>query len=286
MQNWIVWDMDPVAFTIGEHGIRWYGLLLATGFYLGFFILQKILKKDTLPNLPTGQTGGRQDFSEDKTNILAIYIFLGTVIGLRLGHCFLYEPLYYLSHPTEIFKVWEGGLASHGGGLGILLAVYLFCRKYKHSYIGLLDKIVIIIPLVAAIVRLGNLMNSEIYGTFTNLPWGFIFTHIQDGPMISRHPTQIYEALIYLIIFTILMFLYFKKNAGIKTGYLLGIFLILLFVSRFLIEFVKDVQVGWEKNLPLNMGQMLSIPFILFGIFLIYRAVKTKTDTKVLNQNL
>lgn len=258
MQKWVVWDMDPIAFTIGGHDVRWYGLLLASGFYLGYFILHKIFKKD--------------NFSEDKTNILAIYLFFGTVIGLRLGHCFFYEPAYYLSHPTEIFKVWEGGLASHGAAIGILLSVYLYCRKFKHSYTGLLDKIIIITPLIGAIVRIGNLMNSEIYGTYTNLPWGFVFTRIQDGPMLPRHPTQIYESIIYLIIFMILMILYFKRNAGAKNGYLFGIFLIIFFTFRFLVEFFKDVQVGWEKNLPLNMGQMLSIPFIIFGIYLIYFA--------------
>ncbi len=264
MLSWIIWDYSPIAFSIFNREIRWYGLLLATGFYLGYYILQKIMKK--------------ADFSEDKTNILSVYLFLGTVIGLRLGHCFFYEPGYYLSHPLDIFKVWEGGLASHGGGLGIFIAVWLFGKKYKYSMLEIFDKIVIIIPLVAALVRIGNLMNSEIYGTFTNAPWAFTFTRIQDSALLPRHPTQIYEALVYFMIFGLLMFLYFKKNYSVKVGYLMGLFLVLVFTSRFLIEFIKDVQVEWEKNLPLDMGQMLSIPFIIAGIILIRNACKKDND--------
>ncbi|MBI5220168.1 MAG: prolipoprotein diacylglyceryl transferase [Bacteroidia bacterium] len=256
--DYIVWTVKPEAFSIGGHEIRWYGLLLACGFYMGFFVLQKILKKE--------------NFKEDRISLLAIFVFAGTIIGLRLGHCLFYEPGYYLSHPLDILKVWEGGLASHGAAVGILIAVFIYCKKYHVSYISLLDKVVIIIPLSGGMVRIGNLMNSEIFGKPTALAWGFIFTNA--GQTEPRHPTQIYEALIYFAIFIILMWLYYRKNAGTRTGYLLGVFLILLFFSRFLIEFVKDVQVDFEKNLPLDMGQILSIPFIALGIFLLYRAFK------------
>ena len=212
----------------------------------------------------------------NRINALSIYIFAGTIIGLRLGHCLFYEPAYYLSNPIEILKVWEGGLASHGAAFGILLAVWIYSRKYKFSYIGLLDKIVIVIPLAGALVRMGNLMNSEIFGDATNLPWGFIFVKAQQT--IPRHPTQIYEAIACIIIFAILLYLYYKKNAGVKTGYLFGVFLILLFSFRFIVEFIKDVQVDFEKAMFLNMGQLLSIPLIGVGIFLLGRAMRKQKE--------
>lgn len=262
MLSWIIWDKSPVAFSILSHEIRWYGLLLAAGFYMGYYILHKICKKG--------------DYPEDRTNILSVYLFAGTVIGLRLGHCFFYEPGYYLNHPGDILKVWEGGLASHGGGIGILIAVILFSRKYKYPVPGVFDKIVIIIPMTAGLVRIGNLMNSEIYGTHTSLPWGFVFNAINDP--LPRHPTQIYEALVYFAISALLLYLYFKRGADKKTGLLMGLFLSLVFLSRFFIEIIKDVQVDWERSLPMNMGQILSIPFIAAGIFLVYKAYKNKTD--------
>lgn len=254
--NYIVWSVKPDAFSIGDHQFRWYGILLAAGFYLGFFILRQILKKEK--------------FIDDRINILALYIFAGTIIGLRLGHCLFYEPLYYLKNPIEIFKVWEGGLASHGAAVGVLLAVYLYCRKFKLDYLWLLDRVVIIIPLVGAIVRIGNLINSEIFGMPTSMPWGFIFT--AAGKSEPRHPTQIYESTVYILIFLVLAFLYFKREKAKFRGYIFGLFLILLFSARFFLEFLKDVQVDFERGMAVNMGQILSLPLIAVGVYIFFKS--------------
>jgi prolipoprotein diacylglyceryl transferase len=193
---------------------------------------------------------------------------IGTVVGARLGHCFFYEPQYYLENPLEIIKIWHGGLASHGAAIGILTALYLFARKEKRSYFWVLDRIVITVALSGLFIRLGNLMNSEIYGVQTSLPWGFIF--VREGETVAKHPTQIYEALSYMLIFVLLLKLYYQYKGKPKEGLLFGLFLILTFTMRFLIEFVKNTQVEFEKSMFLNMGQLLSIPFVLAGIGILW----------------
>ncbi len=253
--NYINWNVDPEIFRIGSIAVRWYGLLFASAFFFGYLILMKFFKLENI--------------KAELLDKLLIYAALGTVIGARLGHCLFYEPEYYLSNPIEIFKIWRGGLASHGAAIGIPIALYLFAKKYRMRYFWLIDRAVIVVALGSMFIRLGNLMNSEIYGVETSLPWGFIF--ISDGQTVPKHPTQIYEALSYLVIFILLYIWYWRKKGVLKEGVLLSVFLIMLFTVRFFIEFVKEVQVDFEKGMALNMGQLLSIPFILIGIgFLVY----------------
>jgi prolipoprotein diacylglyceryl transferase len=258
MINSIVWKVDPEIFRVGSFAIRWYGLLFALGFVLGYIIIGKIFKKEDIP--------------VKLLDTVTTYMVVGTVVGARLGHCLFYEPAYYLRNPVLILKVWEGGLASHGAAIGILISLFLFARKVKKPYLWILDRIVIVVALAGFCIRMGNLMNSEIYGIQTSLPWGFIFA--REGETVPKHPTQIYEGLSYLAIFFVLYLIYLKKGKNLKSGYIFGLFLILLFSVRFIIEFIKQPQVGFEANMPINMGQLLSIPFILTGIFIMLRAVR------------
>ncbi|MFC2115614.1 prolipoprotein diacylglyceryl transferase [Bacteroidota bacterium] len=249
----INWDMNPEIFRIGNFAVRWYGLLFASGFFFGYLIFLKIFKKEGL--------------SVELLDKLTIYMALGTVIGARLGHCLFYEPEYYLSHPVEILKIWRGGLASHGAGIGILIALWLFVRKHKKPFSWVIDRIVVVVALAGACIRLGNLMNSEIYGVETTLSWGFVF--IRNLEVVPKHPTQIYEALSYLLIFLLLGWIYIKTDGKPRPGTLFGIFLVLVFGMRFLIEFIKEDQVAFESGMSLNMGQWLSIPFVLAGVVLL-----------------
>jgi prolipoprotein diacylglyceryl transferase len=250
----IVWDVNPEIFSIGQFAIRWYGLLFASGFVFGYFIMGNIFKKEKV--------------AQKMLDTLTTYMVVGTVIGARLGHCLFYEPEYYLADPIKILKVWEGGLASHGAAIGILIALWLFARKAKKPYIWILDRIVIVVALAGFFIRMGNLMNSEIYGVETALPWGFVF--VRWNEIVPKHPTQIYEGLSYLAIFALLYLLYQKKGTALKPGMLFGIFLAVLFFMRFLIEFIKEPQVGFEETMALNMGQLLSIPFILAGLYFLF----------------
>ena len=206
---------------------------------------------------------------------LSVYMIFGTVIGARLGHCLFYNPEYYLSNPIEILKVWEGGLASHGAAIGILTAIYLFSsKKRNYPMIWTLDRIVIVVALAGTFIRLGNLFNSEIIGKPTDVSWGFIFTAVDDIP---RHPAQLYESIAYFIIFLILLFIYYKGIEKKKSGLLFGIFLVLVFTFRFFVEFLKENQSGFEEAMTLNMGQLLSIPFVIAGIIFITKPFKPKT---------
>ncbi len=259
--NSIIWDVNPEIFRIGSFAIRWYGLLFAMGFVSGYIILGQIFKKENIPS--------------KLLDTVTTYMVIATVIGARLGHFLFYEPEYFLQNPIQILKIWEGGLASHGAAIGILIALYIFSRKTNKPYFWTLDRIAIVVALAGFFIRIGNLMNSEIYGIETGLPWGFIF--VLWGETVPKHPTQIYEGLSYLIIFFILHSIYLKKGTQLKHGYLFGLFMILLFSVRFLIEIIKEPQVGFEENMILNMGQLLSIPFILIGIFIMLRARK-KSD--------
>lgn len=259
MLGYINWGANPDIFSIGSFSLRWYGLLFASGLLIGSYIGEWMLKSE----------GVKSKWIET----LFFYIVIATIVGARLGHVFFYEWKYYSQHYTEIFMVWHGGLASHGGAIGIIIALYIHSRLItKRTVLWTLDRIVVPTALVGAMIRIGNLMNSEIYGVETNLPWGFVFA--LNGETQPKHPTQIYEALIYFISFVYLMFLYKKTTAKNRPGLLLGVFFILIFIARFFIEFIKEDQELFEANMVLNMGQWLSLPFIIAGIFLIVRAKK------------
>ena len=263
--NYITWDISPVLLPLGSLQIRYYGLFFAMAFYLGYVILEKqVFKRE---NLPIGLL-----------DQLATFVVIGTVIGARLGHVFFYEPASYLKDPISILKIWEGGLASHGAAIGILLALWFFVRKSGKSFLWTLDRLVIVVALGGFFIRMGNLMNSEIYGHYTSLPWGFIF--VRDGQSDPRHPTQIYEALSYLALFFALLAYYRKNYLSMREGNIFAVFLIVLFGVRFLIEFVKEPQVAFEQTMALNMGQLLSIPFILLGIGLLVYLNQKPADKK------
>ncbi len=259
----VKWAPSPEIFSIGPVQIRYYSVLFLSGFIIGYYIFTKFFKREGLP-------------SEILDALL--YTLLGSaIVGARLGHCLFYEPAYYLARPLEIFKIWEGGLASHGGAIAILIAIWFFIKKYgrryRFDYIWLMDRIGVATALAGALIRLGNLMNSEIYGNPTDLPWGFIF--VLKGEVLPKHPTQLYEAIAYLITFAVLMLLYFKALPRLKKGTLFGLFLIGIFGARFLIEYVKEPQVAFEQGMTLNMGQWLSIPFVAAGVaFIVYGVVK------------
>ena len=259
--DYINWDVNPEIVRIGKFAIRWYGLLYASAFFFSYLILVKFFKKEKI--------------SVEVLDKLVIYMALGTIIGARLGHCFFYEPSWYLSNPVEILKIWKGGLASHGTAIGIPVAMFLFVRKTKMPFLWTLDRVVVVVALSALFIRIGNLMNSEIYGIETNLPWGFIF--LRNGETIPKHPTQIYEGLSYFLIFVLLYFIYMKNGGKVRSGLLCSLFLILVFTVRFFIEFIKEDQVGFEGGMTLNMGQLLSIPLVLLGfVFLVYYLKKGK----------
>ena len=255
--QYITWDIDPVLFNLGPLSIRWYGALFSGSFLISYLWLIKLFKQEKVPvKILDGLT---------TTMIVA------TIIGARLGHCLFYEPEIYLKNPILILKIWEGGLASHGAGIAIVLGIYIYARKTKIPFLWYLDRVVIFTALAGVFIRFGNLMNSEIFGTVTTLPWGFYFVKYYDPQMglDPRHPTQLYESLSYLLIF-IFLFNYYKKRLGkFENGQLFGLFLIMVFGMRFLIEFLKVPQVGFEKGMALNMGQLLSIPFVILGIAVI-----------------
>ena len=247
----ITWTADPAIFSIFGREIRWYGLFFAVGFLIGYAIEDRIYKHD---NAPAGWC--------DK---VFIYTIVATIIGARLGHCIFYGWEYYSAHPIDIFKIWEGGLASHGGTIGIIIALYIFSRRVTHR------------NLLWALDRLA------IPTSFVALPWGFRFIENVGAwhtygmePVFSApsHPTQIYEALCYLLVFAVLMYMYWKRRAGDRPGLILGIFFIGIFLSRFFIEFVKNDQEAFEADMVLNMGQWLSIPFVIAGVWLIVRALR------------
>lgn len=254
----IPWNVRPEIFHIGSFAIRWYGLLFASSFLFGYIIMRRIFKNENL--------------GEEVLDRLTIYMAVGTILGARLGHCFFYEPEYYLSHPGEILKVWHGGLASHGAAIGILLAIWFFSKKEKKDYFWTLDRIAIVVALSGFFIRMGNLMNSEIYGVETTLPWGFVF--LRNHETAPKHPTQIYEGLAYLAIFFLLLRIYWSTKGRYIQGTLISLICILIFTARFFIEFIKEDQVAFEAGMKLNMGQWLSIPFIVAGLAGLYISYK------------
>lgn len=273
----IQWDVTPELID-GWDTPNLYGLLFVTGLILGYFVIRKMFRKEGI--------------AEERLDTLVLYMVLATIVGARLGHVFFYGPYWdvieprsgkiielgYLSHPTEIFKVWKGGLASHGGAVAILLALFWYSRKIvKKPYLWILDRIAAPIALAGVFIRLGNLVNSEIVGVPTDAPWAFSFSNYYDSAAkiydsTPRHPSQLYESLAYLLIFIILIVIYWKRNGWKYQGRVFGAFLILLFGARFLIEYTKIAQVDSRSEWFLNTGQLLSIPFVLAGIYILWRS--------------
>jgi phosphatidylglycerol:prolipoprotein diacylglycerol transferase len=246
----LVWDFSPEIFSIGSFAPRWYGLMFAIGFMVGYSVMQKIFKQE--------------GYNEEDLSSLLFHVMLGTIIGARLGHCLFYEPEYYLSHPIDMLFIWRGGLASHGGSIGVLFAVWLYKRKHPdQGYIWLADRLSIAVAFTAACIRIGNFFNSEILGKPSDVPWAIVFKHV--GETVPRHPAMLYEAISYLILAG-LLYLMYEKTGGKKRGQMIGLMLVWIFTSRFFIEFFKENQVAFESGMPLNMGQLLSIPFVIVGM--------------------
>jgi prolipoprotein diacylglyceryl transferase len=260
----LVWNVAPEIFTFGPFQPRWYGLFFALGFVLGYQIMEQFYRREGRP--------------VENLSSLLLYLVLGTIIGARLGHVLLYQPWDYLTHPWEILMVWHGGLASHGGFAGVLISIYLYLKKYRDmSFIELADRLAIPCLLAATLIRVGNFFNSEILGTPSNLRWAIVFARIDNIP---RHPAMLYEAGAYLLIFCVLYIASLKTNVLQFPGRVLGITLSTCFLARFMIEFVKENQVPFENAMLLNMGQLLSIPFIVAGMYLIYASGKAASDPR------
>ena len=295
--DFITWNVDPILIHFGDGGIRWYGLLWAIGLYACWAVNEKMYKRENCP--------------KEWPDLLFFWMAAGVIIGARLGHCWFYEwhdvtnpgmawyceqmgvstnPWHffgwefnyrnpYIEHPMKLLRIWEGGLSSHGGAIGLITAAVLL-NKYKYSkypqfqtsWIWILDRLCVGVCITATLIRLGNLFNSEIYGGLTSLPWGFIF--VRNGETEPCHPTQIYEMLYCIVAFIVTLPMYLKTDARRREGLLLGVFFEIVFVTRFLLEFIKNDQEAFEAGHMLNMGQILSIPFILLGIYLIIRAYK------------
>jgi phosphatidylglycerol---prolipoprotein diacylglyceryl transferase len=255
----INWNVNP-EISLGPLTIRYYGILFAIGFLVGYQVISNIFKNE-------GKT-------QKELDQVAMVVIFATVIGARLGHCFFYEPAYYLANPLEILMIWKGGLASHGAAVAILLGLWLYSRKNKNiPFLWFIDRLVIVVAFSGALIRLGNFINSEIYGLPSDLPWAVVFQRIDD---IARHPVQLYESLSYLLISFFLYYKYKKLKTKVPSGLLLGYFLTLVFGARFVLEFFKSYQADFLAGAAFDMGQLLSIPFVIAGIILIVRAGKNK----------
>lgn len=254
VKDYFIWNMDrEIVHLFGPFSLRWYSLFFILAFVVGNFIFLWILRRENKP--------------AQLCEPFVYYVVLGTVIGARLGHCLFYDPIGYLSNPLNILKVWEGGLASHGGYAGVLISIYFFSRKYKElSFFWLADRITIVAILGGSFIRIGNFFNSEIIGRVTNVPWAIIFQKVDPYP---RHPAQLYESLGYFVISMIMLLAYRYTNLRAMKGRLLGLACALSFSFRALIETVKENQVHFENGLPFNMGQLLSVPFIILGLLLL-----------------
>ena len=260
--GYIVWNVSPDLLSWGPITIRWYGLFFALGFFQGFYILQWMFQRD----------GKRVEDLDD----LFVYVFVGVLVGARLGHCLFYDPGYYLSHPIEILKIWNGGLASHGGGIGVLAAGYWFAKKKTgYTLLWMLDRGSVPLATVAFFIRMGNLFNSEIVGLPSSAPWAFVFERVD---LIPRHPVQLYEALSYLVISIILVICYVRTGKQRVDGYLIGIYLASMFSMRFFLEFFKTRQASYTTDLSISVGQSLSLPFIVLGLILLIRAYRISSN--------
>jgi phosphatidylglycerol:prolipoprotein diacylglycerol transferase len=299
---YLVWNPDPVIAHFGPLTLRWYGVLFASGFVISTPVFNHIFRSENV--------------SPRWVDVLTIYMVVGTIVGARLGHIFFYEPDMLLSDPLEVFRVWHGGLASHGATLSIPLTCWLFARHHKFDTLWVLDRLVIVVGISGACIRLGNFMNSEIGGYPTTVPWAVVFprdtAHLLPGisplpagavqvarpvrlpagevshqvlptgtPLgpgallaVPRHPTQLYEALYCVLLASLIYYLWSRTKARTPRGLLLGLFMVLLFTQRFLGEFLKEAQVAFEKDHPLNQGQLLSLPAIVVGLWVLWRAGK------------
>ena len=277
--NYIIWQPNLEAFHLGPITVRWYGLLWVIGLTLAYLVVKRLYKE--------------QKIKDEYFDPLFIYCFLGILIGARLGHCIFYEPDYFLTSGKGLIEMilpirlgddgsWLGqtfgfhiigyaGLASHGGTLGLMIALWMYVRKTKLGIWTVLDNIAIATGTTACFIRLGNLMNSEIIGKITDVPWAFIFERVDAVP---RHPGQLYEAIAYAILFVILWQLHKKMPEKIGTGWYFGFCLTYIFTFRFFIEYTKEIQEAFEASLPIDMGQILSIPFIILGAYCMIKAKK------------
>jgi len=265
----VTWNPDPVIFRIGAFSVRWYSLFLLVSFYLSYSFMLHIFEREGKP--------------KDILISYTILILAGLLIGGRLVHCLAYEPEYYLKYPWDIIKPWRGvlgqnarfvgyrGMAGHGSALGIVLAIVIYSIRAKFSIVWMVDRVALFGPLIGFFVRIGNLFNSEILGNISEVPWAFVFVRADRVP---RHPVQLYEALAYLVIFFITYRYYLKQAGREKPGSILGLVLVLVYSARFILEFFKDKQSDVEVGMVLNMGHLLSIPFIVVGLFLLFRPVK------------
>ena len=264
--NYIVWDPDPILFRLGPIAVRYYATCWLIGLLLGYLLMQRLYRQ--------------QGISDEKFEPLFIYIFIGILVGARLGHCLFYQPEYFLTQWNHVVEMlipmhhlpdgsWKftgyEGLASHGGVIGMFVAIWLYCRNLKVKGWVVLDNMGICSGIAAAFIRIGNLMNSEIIGKVTDVPWAFIFAKDDQYP---RHPGQLYEAIAYLVIFLVIFFIYKKKGPkSVGSGLYFGLCLTLIFTFRFFIEYTKEIQVAFEAGLPMDMGQILSIPLIILGVW-------------------
>jgi len=253
-----LWNIDPVLLQLGPLELRWYGLLFAGGILAAYAAGARSFER----------AGG----SREEANRLLVYVVVGTVVGARLGHCLLYEPAYYLSHPLEILAVWRGGLASHGGAVGIVVAVWLYARRAGRDLLWLLDRVAVAAPVAAGSIRVGNFFNSEIIGRPSAVPWAVVFDRVDASP---RHPAMLYEAAAYLVIFVVMLALDRQLKVRERRGTLAGVLLVLVFSARFAIEFLKEPQEAFEAALPLDLGQLLSLPAVLIGLLLLRLAWHT-----------
>jgi len=255
----MLWDISPVAFTVSVGSfhlpVYWYGLFFASTFVYGMFVFRYIFRREGRP--------------EDEVYDLVLFVLAGTVIGARLGHVLFYNPIFYLTHPWKILAVWEGGLASHGAVVGILVGVWLYSRRATdQSFLWVCDRIGVTVPLSGCLIRIGNFFNSEILGHPTDVPWAVIFARVD---LLPRHPVQLYEAFCYLLIFLIQFRFYLKQGNSVPTGHMFGRFFILVFGARFVLEFFKEGQAAFETGWTITMGQWLSIPAMLMGLYLVRR---------------
>lgn len=268
---YINWNPDVFALHIGTFGLRWYSLCWALGLFSVYMLEHKLYREQGVP--------------EEKFEPLVFYCFFGILLGARLGHCLFYEPGYFLHHPVEMllpvkqdaaggwhFTGYEG-LASHGGTLGLMIALWLFVRRTGLRLLFVLDNIAIVTPVCACAIRLGNLMNSEIIGRPTDVPWAFVFERIDQLP---RHPGQLYEALCYALFFLVHWYYYRHRPERVGTGFFFGLCLTLIFTSRIFIEYTKENQVAFENGMLFNMGQLLSVPFVLLGLWCMWRSRKSQ----------
>jgi len=257
----LTWDLDPEIFSIGSFALRWYGVCFAAGFLIGFSIMKWIFEQEGKP--------------EKDLDSLCVALVVGTIIGARLGHCLLYEFSYYMDNPLEILKVWKGGLASHGGSIGVIIAIWFYSKKRPDQpYWWVIDRVAVPTALAASLIRLGNFFNSEIVGTPSGAPWAVWFKRIDRFEPVYRHPAQLYECLGYLATFGLMLLLYRRRKAAIPHGLMTGWFLICVFSTRIMVEFFKVRQAAFAEDWPISWGQILSVPFVVAGVVLVVRGMK------------